>query len=260
MPSSWCKLNCYAPILIILLMSVAPFARAELLMCVDHYPPLQVVDSNNKVTGESVEVVVALAAKANIELEFTISPHFGNCMERLLFGSVDIVSGLLKTGQREPHVHFLQYSDDSEIHFIVYGDRYRLEEKSSLRGLRVARVKGFEQSSAFSPDSLGFTLVEVTNLVSAMAGLAKGEFDAIATTRSRATSLIATAAKTDQPYHLQAMTLAADSSLYIGLSKRSLDATTFKRLQQLSRTMLGEGDYARVLDEFRQSHPQYYRQ
>ena len=70
------------------------------LMCIDHYPPLQIIHKDGHVTGENVEVARAFFKSAGFELRFTDDVPFKRCLQWLKEGKVDVVAGLIYTSER----------------------------------------------------------------------------------------------------------------------------------------------------------------
>ncbi|GAB3033238.1 hypothetical protein GCM10027098_33610 [Bowmanella dokdonensis] len=77
----------------------------SLAMGVDRYPPLQVILPNGKVTGENVVVTRALADRLGLTLSFTGDIPSNRCLQWLKEGSVDIMTGLLDSGEQRKHSH-----------------------------------------------------------------------------------------------------------------------------------------------------------
>lgn len=227
-------------------------------MCVDHYPPLQIIRTNQPVTGESVVVVQRLVQTAGHSLQFTIAPNFGSCLDRMFRGKVDIVSGLLKTPDREPHMHFIEYHHEIDKVFIVDRDWPKIESIQDLSRLKIALAKGVKMYQKFDDRDNDFTIVRYYTLVDAVPDLLAGKIDAIASTRSRAESLIGAKRQYEERLTIAPYYHKSDSALYIGLNKKTISKKVVEALKNTGRQLFETYEFEKEILKFRNDNPQFY--
>jgi len=85
-------------------------------VCIDHYPPLQILSEEPK--GESIEALRKLAKLLGHKLEFIPGPNFARCLRMLELGQVDALAGLVDDPDRYRFAHFIPYQADDSYIFV----------------------------------------------------------------------------------------------------------------------------------------------
>lgn len=85
-------------------------------VCIDHYPPLQILSEQPK--GESIEALKKLANLLGHNIEFIPGPNFARCLRMLELGQVDVLAGLVDDPARYHFAHFVPYQADDSYIFV----------------------------------------------------------------------------------------------------------------------------------------------
>ncbi|MCJ8296266.1 MAG: transporter substrate-binding domain-containing protein [Colwellia sp.] len=95
----------------------ALFASATTMkVCIDHYPPLQILTDVPK--GESIEVLEVLAKLLGHDIEYIPGPNFARCLRMLELGQVDVLAGLVDDPARRTFAQFVAYQEDDSYIFV----------------------------------------------------------------------------------------------------------------------------------------------
>ena len=85
-------------------------------VCIDHYPPLQILSEQPK--GESIAALKELAKLLGHNIEFIPGPNFARCLRMLELGQVDVLAGLVDDPARYHFAHFVPYQADDSYIFV----------------------------------------------------------------------------------------------------------------------------------------------
>lgn len=248
----------------ILAFSSKVFAQSSdnddtLTMCIDHYPPLQMVLPNGKATGENVEVARNFFAQLGLKLKFTSDTPFKRCLQWLKDGLVDVMVGLLDSEQRQLDYHMYLYDDVTVKSFFVRKNYITLRRFEDLRDLSVAVVRGSRQFRQFdqAPEDM-FTRVYVGNLSAAFGMLEKGRVDAVVCTDYYGENVMKS-----HPDYMQSIVKAEYSVVdgtknYIAVSRKSVFSKYHNELQSLAEKMHATGAFKEQVSMFQSNHPELY--
>jgi polar amino acid transport system substrate-binding protein len=240
-------------------LTISASANESMTMCVDHYPPLQVISTNGEVTGENVEITKALVNKLGYTLTFTPDTPFLRCLLWLEDGKVDLVAGILDSPQRREKFHLFLYDDLTDKTFFVKKGNLSITSFEDLRGLRIGVVRGVKQFAQFddAPEHF-FRLVEVNTLPAAFGMLSMDRVDAVLSTDYYGQHIIQQDPQMSKTIIQADYQVNQDTQAYIALSKKSVFARRLKDFEDSTEKMLSSGEFTQIIIDFQQNHPEYY--
>lgn len=145
-------------IIILLCCFVGIFAghiRAEskptLTLAIDLYKPYFYLDQQGQGKGFYYEIFELLATRAGYKPKFVVCP-FSRCMDLVAKGEADLVTGLLKTPERQQSLTYFDTHLDKAVNYYSFyqlKNRSRLANLEDLEGKLVGVVRGVTYYSAF---------------------------------------------------------------------------------------------------------------
>lgn len=230
-----------------------------LTMCIDHYPPLQVVLEDGKATGRNVEITREFFRQMGYDLTFTTDIPFRRCLQWLKEGEVDLMSGLLGSPERHRDYHMFLYDDHTVKAFFVNKDSFKIENFNDLLGLNIAVVRGSKQFAAFdnAPSEM-FTKTSVNTLAQAFGMLSKGRVDAVVCTDYYGDSIINNHPDYQGKLEKSQYQEINGTKVYIALSKNSKFAHEAQRFNSRAVEMFLSGEFSEIIKSYREEHPEYY--
>jgi len=94
-------------VFVILLFITLPINAKSIKVCIDHYPPFQMLSP--KPAGENISAINILAKIIKREVIFVEGYSFEYCIKLLKAGQVDILAGLNDNPQRHEFAYLLPY-------------------------------------------------------------------------------------------------------------------------------------------------------
>ncbi len=230
-----------------------------LTMCIDHYPPLQVVLEDGQATGENVEIARQFTNNLGYGLRFTTDIPFKRCLQWMKDGLVDIMAGLLESEERRRDYHMFLYDDYTVKTFFVRENTIGINSFADLEGLNIAVVRGSRQFQEFdnAPDSF-FNRVYVNTLPAAFGMLARGRVDAVVCTDYYGDNVIKSHPSFIGKLVRTQYSVINGTKVFIAVSRQSklnLDITAF---EQMAQQMYDSGTFKQIVREFQANNPQYY--
>lgn len=246
-----------------LLCLTASSASAELpasvTMCIDHYPPMQVIGPNGEITGENIEVTKALFARLGVALRFTGDTPLKRCLMMLESGLVDVMAGLLDSPERRQTLFMFLYSDSIEKSIYVRKGSRVISKFSDLESLTIGIMRGAKQFRLLDQAPSGFFKVEeVSTLEQAFKMLVRERVDAVSATNYSA-DLVISELGFSQIIEKAPFQVVDSSPTYISISKKSPLSNDIDRLTLVVDEMYESGEFLRILSDFRKNNPQLYR-
>lgn len=230
-----------------------------LTMCIDHYPPLQVVLGDGKATGQNVEVTRAFFRELGYELTFTADIPFRRCLQWMRDGEVDLMSGLLSSSERHDDFHMFLYDDHTVKTFFVNKDTVKINRFEDLEGLNIAVVRGSRQFEAFdnAPKDM-FNKTHVNTLNAAFGMLEKGRVDAVVCTDYYGDNVIKNHPRLRGRLEKSAYEEINGTKVYIALSKKSRFAHEAQRFNNLAVEMYLSGEFREIMKAWQEDYSEYY--
>ncbi|MBE1301524.1 MAG: transporter substrate-binding domain-containing protein [Alteromonadaceae bacterium] len=234
------------------------YKQETLLLCVDHYPPLQIIQPNGQVTGENVEVAKAFAKAANYRLEFTPNTPFKRCLQWLKQGKVDMMVGLLNSQERDQTLNMFLYDKETVKTVFLSQSAADVTTLDDLKGKRVGLVRGVKQFEAFDHrKEQDFELIYVNNLESAFGMLAKKRVEAVICTDYYGHNILRQNPAYSSQIRQASFEVTQGTEVYIGISKRA-NVKNIDKFNEIAEDMLRTKQFRQIMDEFKRTHPQYY--
>ncbi|WP_390592020.1 substrate-binding periplasmic protein [Simiduia litorea] len=228
-------------------------------MCIDHYPPMQVIGSNGEITGENVEVAKAVFARLGVVLRFTGDTPLKRCLMMLEGGFVDVMAGLLDSPERRQTLHMFLYSDSIEKSIYVRKGSRVISKFSDLENLTIGILRGAKQFRLLDQAPAGFfQLEEVSSLDQAFKMLVRERVDAVSATNYSA-DLVISKLGFSQVIEKSSFHVLDSSPTFISISKKSALSTDIARVSEVIEDMYASGEFLRILSDFRNNNPQLYR-
>jgi len=234
--------------------------KPAMTLCIDHYPPLQIIQEGNTATGENVEVARFFAAKLGYELTYTNNVPFGQCLLQLKKGEVDLMIGLLGSAQRHRDYHMFLYDAYTVKAVFINHRRPDLKSFSDLKGKNIAIVQNAQQFAQFDnagPDVLKKTTTK--DLKSAFELLAGNKVDAVICTDYYGRNMLKRHPHIRQKVAQASYEVVNGTKVYIALSKLSKYAAKAKAFQQRAVELYLSGEFNQVMDNWRKANPEYYQ-
>ncbi|BDX07878.1 hypothetical protein MACH26_33990 [Planctobacterium marinum] len=234
-------------------------ATSTLTMCIDHYPPLQVVLPNGAATGANVEVTRQFMQHLGYKLDFTADTPFKRCLQLLKEGEVDLMAGLLDSEQRQQDYHMFLYDDHTVKAFFINNNVDDITHFSDLAGLNIGVVQGTRQFEQFDEaDSTFFTRTYTDSLPIAFEMLAKGEVDAVVSTDYYGKNILARHPEYRETIRQSSYKVIDGTKVYIALSRQSEYAVDASRMNQKAIEMFLSGEFETLTIEFQKNHHGLY--
>lgn len=220
-------------------------------MCIDHYPPRQIIESGKEPTGTSVEVVKAVVREAGLTLTFSPNTPFSRCLRQLQHGTSDLMAGLIRTPERESFLELISYSNESSKRlFSLKTLNKDIIQRNDLQGLSVATVRGFEYPPEFVSVRNTLSVTELGSVEKAFEMVLLGRADVVIVTDYIGIQL-SNQPRYENRFRMQPMKMSTADNVYIGISKKSSAVEHVSSLKQAVQKLLSNGTIKALLDEVR---------
>ncbi|MFT5758765.1 MAG: polar amino acid transport system substrate-binding protein [Alteromonadaceae bacterium] len=221
--------------------------------CIDHYPPLQVIEKN--IYGESISALNALANLINYEIKFVIGPNFARCLRLLALGEVDVLAGLIDSPERRDIAQLISYKKDTQYIFITRINSDDIKSYLDLQNKLIGITKNTLYFEQFDND-LNLKKVPVKDIKVALRMLVKERIDIVITAKVILHSLMGEL-NIKQQIKINPFTFGLNRNLYFGISKLSpmrLNKTEIKKIE----LAVQQGLFVKEIDKFIAEHPELY--
>ncbi|NYE58734.1 transporter substrate-binding domain-containing protein [Carboxydothermus ferrireducens] len=153
-------------------------AREKVIVVGDNdYPPLCYLDGNDNPAGFDVDLIVAVARKAGIDIEIKLLP-WAEARKMVEDGKADVLLGVNYTRTRAKLYDFTEsYLENRQVIF-VRSDNYVVKSFDDLRNLKVG-VQRADVALDFIGDYPDITLEYFENQQQALKALGQNEVDAV---------------------------------------------------------------------------------
>lgn len=233
--------------------------RAQMILCVDHFPPLQIIREDGSVTGENVVVVEALITKLGYSLAFTEDTPFSRCLNQLYSGTVDLMSGLLWSEERDSNAHLFLFDGEFNKAFFVRKGGPDIRSFADLQGLRVGSLRGVRQFKEFDEASADFfDKVGVGSIDAGLRMLAAGRLDVMVCSEFYCRPALQASPQLLDKLIQSDYLHQQNTETYIGLSRRSPHEPMASELEMAARAMFDSGEFLRIIQQFQRKHSEYY--
>lgn len=219
----------------LLILTALPLSAATL--CVDHYPPHQVITGKNQADGYAVAFVAKLMEQLEQPLELSTQATLEACLKLAKSGKVDMIMGLYKTPERARYLEFFKFSDGySSTLFITFNGANKLTQFADLIGLRIGTL---EQHYYFEQFDLHPKVRKVpsAHLGQAVLKLKRNEIDFLAVSRY-------------QWEDVEDVLNNYMNQVYVADYQHKNEAAVFLALSKRSALIEQRAELARVIEQF----------
>jgi len=158
----------------------------EIIACIDHYPPYQVL---GKVPhGIHITGLKQLAAVLSKQLVFIEAPNFARCIKMLELGQVDVIAGLNINKERKKIAFYAPFKRDDD-HVFISSQNDVVKVYADLTGKIIGVPRGTTYFKKFESDK-SLTKISIQNVDVGIELLLKKRIDVIITSKRTADSLL----------------------------------------------------------------------
>ncbi|ASJ97213.1 substrate-binding periplasmic protein [Shewanella marisflavi] len=241
------------------LFSASLVAKEEgaIRVCVDNYPPFQILVPGEAPKGEHIAALELFAALLERRLEYITSPNFARCLHMLENGGVDLLAGLYAKPEREVYSDFLPYRSDGRFVFISQKTLTSVTSYEDLTPLTIAISRQTEYFERFDKD-VSLHKVETNDVISATNMLLKGRFDLLIVSEVVLPSLKARFSDFENKLKVHPYSYEEERQVYFAVSKRHQIGLPLAKMQALIGQAYEEGLFMREIERFAEQNIEYY--
>ncbi len=220
----------------------APTLEAAKL-CIDHYPPHQVVDAYGNAHGYAIDFVKRVMDAINEPLEIEIKPSLEQCIWLARQGKIDVLMGLYKTPDREAFMDLFKFSDGySRTLFISLEHAPPVTKLQDLKGRKVGVIRGYHYFEAFDqyPDLERVAHMHLGQLLQV---LRRGEVDYIAVSQYLWLEVEPSLKADNIDYRIAKYQPSNDQAVYLGVVRRAEWQPDRLKLKQIVERLYQERAY-----------------
>jgi polar amino acid transport system substrate-binding protein len=200
-------------------VSLVVKAQAAIL-CVDHYPPHQVVDAHGNVSGYAVDFVKQVLSAMDEPLEIRVESTLEQCLWLAKQGQVDLIMGLYKTPEREAVMDLFKFSDGySKTLLVSLSHTSDVKQLADLVGRRVGVIRGYHYFDAFD-NHPQIHRVPQMHLGQLLQLLLKREIDYVAVSQYQWREMEPSLKSHNLPYRIASYRPTNDQPVYLGVVRR----------------------------------------
>jgi len=141
--------------------------------------PPYVEYKNNQYRGEDIDLLITLAKKSNMQIEYIRCP-IARCLYLVKKGAADMVMQLKKTPERLENLIFLSpatFTQEFPLNFYInYLSTNKIRNYEDLKGLKVGVIRGVSYFDKFDKDE-NLLKIKVNNRDQLVGMLKKGRID-----------------------------------------------------------------------------------
>lgn len=245
------RMMVFSWLLAVLPCQVLP-CQSVLTVGIDPAEPWKIVGEQDRVTGAEVELFKALGQKLHADVVLKPLP-FKRCIAYMESGEIDMMSGLLKTPEREAFVHFLPppyKTRSNKAFYVLRASGITVAKYDDLKGLKIGVKSGVRFFPQFDADET-LAKVEGQNFdqLILMLMLIGRRFEVLAMTDSvgdywiRQIDRKGLVAKAPFGFY-------QENDVYLGLSKKSPFAPRSEEISRILAAMIQSGELDRIFSAF----------
>jgi polar amino acid transport system substrate-binding protein len=211
---------------------------------INEAPPYRIIAHKSgavEFSGIYVDIARAMAARAGAALSFEPVPY-ARAFAMMQNGEGDLMLGPNRTPAREAYLHYLEPALPAEPKaFVLRAASPDIADYDSLRGLRIATLRGAHYTAAFDADG-SLVRVPVVDYETALRMLEGGRVDTAIMPEMRARWML----RGQAGLRLAAFRIPGDLS-YIAMARRSPHISLAPQFEAALRQMRDAGEIARIL-------------
>ncbi len=237
----------------------APGRTETVVVPMDPYPPWKVVDTQSRtvspegIDNRLLEAVLAAfntAYGANLEPDYQAFP-WKRCLELLRQGRADLISGILRTPEREQYLVFIDppyKTHSAKVFYLRKGEGRHIRRHEDLHGLRIGVQAGVRYFERFDTDPAIYK-EDVSEDLYNFRKLEHGRIDAFISTETQADYLIAVHGFADR-FEKAHYRHDYELPVYFALSRRSPWAEAAPRFSWIVEKLATEGVFKGIIEGY----------
>ncbi|WP_168171506.1 transporter substrate-binding domain-containing protein [Lacimicrobium sp. SS2-24] len=221
----------------------------SLRLCVDHFPPRQVLNEDGSWSGHSIEIVRELADYLKVPLLISNNTPFPRCLLDMQEGEADLMVGLRKNPERDAYMQLMPYSIAATSAFFSRADsNIQVQALSDLQGRIIGAVRGFTYTEGFESVRDHLNLVEVHAIEAGFGMLKRKRIDLMMATDYLG-ELVINKPEFKGLFIAQPLTLTTEAPVYIGLSRHSPAYGFAPRIEKAVEHLREQGRFDKILQQ-----------
>ncbi len=235
-------------ILVVLLCSPA-LAKDKMVMAFSEFPPFKIVH-DGVYMGVDVDLSRLIAERMGLELEIK-QGTFAECMDMLRKGEADFITSLLRRGDRDAFLIYVQpryRNREAKRFYMRKGEEAEVISYDKLSGLRIGVKEGVAYAQMFDTDD-SLTKVSASGMEQLFQMLREGRIDAVLASANEGgfwiKSLALEEAVAPAPFELDQL-----DPVYMAISKKSPLAKRAHEFGRILKELVDTGEFENILDVY----------
>lgn len=228
------------------LISFFAFANDKIVIGVSILEPWR-MKNDGIFEGPDIEVAKKIAEKLNLTPEFKIAP-LKRCLEWMKQGSIDMMTGLLKSEEREAYIHFVEpyyKSKSNKSFYVLKGNKNLITKYEDLYGLKIGVKRGAKYFPQFDEDEK-LNKSPVTEYKQNLKMLIAKRIDTFIVTKDQGDYLISKLGH-QGVFEEAVFSFMKKNSVYIGISKKS---HLLNQAKTITATMIQNGEIDTLIKDW----------
>lgn len=220
----------------------------SLRTCVDFRPYFIDENGQKKWLGRHTHFMYQVLRTAGFELEEPKRDSFGNCLELMKSGGIDVMAGLLYSTERAEYMDFLAYTVRDPI--AVFYLPKRKSKIDTGRNLLIAFERGYILPTTIAKSFEASEFIDVTSLLAGLQLLERERVDGFVAPLKTIFEIISEQNMDKNKFEYQMFSQAGDQ-VHIGLSQKSLRVNdkVKDRIAAAIQTLQNNGTMINILEQ-----------
>ncbi|TQV70880.1 amino acid ABC transporter substrate-binding protein [Aliikangiella marina] len=221
--------------------------QVQAKVCIDHYPPLQIVKANGVVEGKNIELLELIAERVGFTPVYKTDIPFIRCLHCMRTGNCDVMVGLLDVDDRSEYMDMYQYAGRSDkIFYLNAGSTIKINRYEDLEGLTVGVGLGYRYFEQFDKEESLFEKVTVSTREQLFRMLLSNRIDTFICSLAICENILAKNPHWQFKVVRAAYSYTADNPTYFGLSKKSKLKIDKNKLSKTIESLYSSGQIEQI--------------
>lgn len=240
-----------------LLCSFSVVSAGTMRVCVDHYPPFQVLSADAEPIGENIAALRLMAKLLEHDLSFETSPNFARCLHMLEGGRVDVVAGLIDKPERHTYSYFLPFRPDSRYVFISLKGFRAIKDYDGLVDASIGVSRETQYFERFDSDQR-LRKVMTNDMISATNMLLRSRFDILILPKVVLPSLKKHYPEFEQKLMVHPYTYEEIRPIYFGVSRKHQMNISLHEMERIIGEAYEQERFMSEVEQFILEHIELY--
>ncbi|TQV70879.1 amino acid ABC transporter substrate-binding protein [Aliikangiella marina] len=224
-------------------------ANLEVIACIDHYPPMQIVAKDGQVSGRNIDLLTVIANRVGFSITYKVGIPFPRCLNCMRSGDCDLMIGLLDVDDRRDYMDLFLYSGNSDKAFYINKNApHKIARYEDLNGLSVGVNRGYRYFEKFDKEQSLFKKVNVDSREQLFKMLMSKRVDTIICSVDICESLFAKYPQWQAHLVRASYTFSQENPTFLGISKKSKAMIDKDKFQSVVDELYSSGESDRILD------------